>query len=199
MLNLRVPLVLASASPRRAALLRGLGVAFEPVPSHAEEVWPAGARPGEAVEAIADLKSAAVAEARPDADILVLGADTIVVLENRVLGKPSNPREAAAMLGALSGATHEVYTGISLRHPVAGRGETAHQVTRVTFGSLTDDEIARYVESGSPLDKAGAYGIQDDHGALLVERIDGDYYNVVGLPLRLVYRTIRLHFADLLR
>ena len=103
------------------------------------------------------------------------------------------------MLRALSGATHEVYTGISLRHPAAGRVRMAHEVTRVTFAALTDTEIDRYVATGSPLDKAGAYGIQDDHGALFVERVEGDYYNVVGLPLRLVYRTIRDHFPNLLR
>jgi septum formation protein len=199
MIDLRVPLVLASASPRRAALLRGLGVVFEPMPSDAAEVWPPAATPAEAVESIADAKAEAVADARPDDDVLVLGADTVVVLDGRVLGKPADRSEAQRMLRALSGATHQVYTGISLRHPAAGRVETAHEVTRVTFGALSDAEIARYVATESPLDKAGAYGIQDDHGALFVERIEGDYYNVVGLPLRLVYRTIRDRFANLIR
>jgi len=193
MLHLRVPLVLASASPRRGALLRGLGLSFETVPADVAEDWPEGAEPAQAVEAIADVKAAAVAAVRTDA--LVLGADTVVVLADRVLGKPADAAEACAMLRALAGVTHRVCTGISLRHGDAVA--TAHAVTAVTFAELSDHEIARYVASGSPLDKAGAYGIQDDLGALFVDRIEGDYYNVVGLPLRLLYRTIREHFPSL--
>ncbi len=196
MFDLNVPLVLASASPRRAALLRALGVPFQVLPADVDERWPADADHGAAVEAIADDKASAVA-ARPEVgDALVLGADTVVVLGSRVLGKPAHSAEAREMLRALAGATHEVYTGVSLRH--ATTAVTAHEITRVTFAPLSEAEITSYVATGSPLDKAGAYGIQDDLGALFIARIEGDYYNVVGLPLHLLYRTIRARFGHLL-
>ncbi len=200
MLDLRVPLVLASASPRRGALLAALGIPFEAMPAGVIEVWPEGAAVAAAVETIADEKAAVVAGALVGrlAGALVLGADTVVVLDGDVLGKPAGDEEAATMLRRLSGATHEVYTGISLRHPASGARARAHEVTRVTFAPLTTLEIDRYVATGSPLDKAGAYGIQDDHGALFVRHIEGDYYNVVGLPLHRLYRTIRDHFGGLL-
>ena len=199
MLDLNVPLVLASASPRRAALLRALGIPFDVLPAGVDESWPPGAGVAQAVEAIADTKAAAVAGALRDgrADSLVLGADTVVVLDGHILGKPTDPADARRMLRALSGATHEVYTGISLRHPSTGASGAAHEVTRVTFAPLSDSEIDRYVATRSPLDKAGAYGIQDDHGALFIARIEGDYYNVVGLPLHRLYRTIREDFPHL--
>jgi septum formation protein len=196
LLALRVPLVLASRSPRRQALLERLGLSFEVRPSPAEEVWPDGLAPAEGAERLAHEKAEPVAAEAPDA--LTLGADTVVVLGGAVLGKPANPDEARAMLRRLSGATHTVYTGIALLHPSSGRAVTAHEATAVTFAPLTEDEVARYVATGSPLDKAGAYGIQDDHGALFVARIEGDYYNVVGLPLHRLYRVLRADFADLL-
>lgn len=188
--------MLASGSPRRRALLHQLGLAFSVQPGTAEEVWPDGSSPAEAVEALALQKAASVAEAHPDA--LTLGADTVVVLGGKVLGKPSDPREAAAMLRRLSGATHTVFTGLALLHPASRRRVTTHETTEVTFAPLDAGEIAAYVASGAPMDKAGAYGIQDDLGALFVRRIEGDYYNVVGLPLHRLYRTLRAHFADLL-
>src|SRR5690606_25523373 len=196
MLALRVPFVLASRSPRRRALLERLGLPFDVRPSPSGEAWPAGMGPAEAVAQIALEKAEAVAEAAPEA--LTLGADTVVVLDGAVLGKPADPGEARAMLRRLSGATHTVYTGLALVHPASGRRVTALEATAVTFAPLTDAEVARYVATGAPLDKAGAYGIQDDHGALFVARIEGDYYNVVGLPLHRLYRTLRDHFADLL-
>jgi septum formation protein len=192
-LTLTAPLVLASASPRRAALLAQLGLAFTVRPSGADETWPGHLAPGPAVEEIARRKGAAVA-APPGA--LVLASDTVVVLDGDVLGKPADDHEAAAMLRRLSGRTHEVYTGLALRHGT--REATAHACTRVTFADLSAAEIGAYVATGSPLDKAGAYGIQDDLGALLVERINGEYTNVVGLPLRTLYTTLRTAFPDLL-
>ena len=192
MLVLTVPLVLASASPRRRALLAQLGLAPTVAPTGADETWPGGA-PGPAVEALALRKARAAAAA---AGSLVLAADTVVVLGDDVLNKPATPEEATAMLGRLSGRTHTVYTGVALLH--GDRAETTHAATRVTFASLRDDEIAAYVATGSPMDKAGAYGIQDDLGALLVARIDGEYTNVVGLPLRTLYVTLRDRFPDLL-
>ena len=199
MLALRVPLVLASRSPRRRALLERLGLAFEVRPGEAEEVWPAGLAPAEAVERLALEKASEGAE-QPEQPpgALTLGADTVVVLHGDVLGKPRDAADAARMLRRLSGATHTVYTGLALVHPASGRAATAHEATAVTFAPLSDAEIARYVATGAPLDKAGAYGIQDDHGALFVARVEGDYYNVVGLPLHRLYRLLREAFGDLL-
>ncbi|MDX1532432.1 MAG: Maf family protein [Rhodothermales bacterium] len=196
MLDLHVPLVLASQSPRRRQLLERLGLTFTVQPSGAEEVLPEGAGPAEAVEVLARQKAEAVAPDHPDA--LTLGADTLVVLEDDVLGKPADADEAAAMLTRLAGRTHTVYTGIALLHPPSRRSVTAHEATAVTFAPLDAHEVAAYVATGSPMDKAGAYGIQDDLGALFVAGIEGDYYNVVGLPLHRLYRTLRSGFADLL-
>ena len=196
MLALQVPLVLASQSPRRRHLLDQLGLTFSVQPSEAEEIWPDGLPPQEAVEALALQKASPVAAANPEA--LTLGADTIVVLDEEVLVKPADASEACAMLRRLSGATHTVFTGIALVHPASGRRVTTHEATAVTFAPLRAEEIRAYVASGSPLDKAGAYGIQDDHGALFVRRIEGDYYTVVGLPLHRLYRTLQAEFADLL-
>ena len=196
MLLLRAPLVLASQSPRRRALLDRLGVAFSVHPSHADEAFPPGASPADVVEALALRKAALIAPEHADA--LTLGADTVVVHGDDVLEKPADATEAFVMLRRLSGETHTVYSGLALVHPATDRTVTAHEATAVTFADLSDDEIAAYVRTGSPLDKAGAYGIQDDLGAVFVSRIEGDYYNVVGLPLHRLYRLLRDHFADLL-
>lgn len=190
-----VPFILASASPRRRVLLERLGVPFDVLVSEAEEVAP-DSDPASIVRALAALKASDVAGKHPDA--LVLGADTIVYHENTVLGKPADPEEARTMLRRLSAAVHIVYTGIALQHQASGRSVTAAEATRVTFAPLSSEEIDRYVASGSPLDKAGAYGIQDDHGALFVSKIEGDYYTVVGLPLHRLYETLKQHFADLI-
>ncbi len=196
MFTLSVPLVLASRSPRRSELLRRLDIPFSVVPSSFEEIWPESEIPGEAVEALARQKAESVGLQFPDA--LTLGADTVVVFEDDVLGKPRTEIEASEMLSRLSGMIHTVYTGLALVHPSSGRVVTGHEVTRVTFSSLSMEEISRYVASGSPMDKAGAYGIQDDYGALFVSRIDGDYYNVVGLPLHRLYRMLTTQFANLI-
>lgn len=196
MLSFRVPFILASQSPRRRTLLSQIGVEFHVHPSDAEEVWDDTLSPDGAVERIALQKAEVIAPLYPEA--LTLGADTVVVLEGSVLGKPVDAEEAASMLLRLSGATHTVFSGIALIHPASGRLVTAHAATQVTFSSLSLDEIQRYVATGSPMDKAGSYGIQDDHGALFVERINGDFYNVVGLPLQRLYQTIRTTFEDLL-
>ena len=190
--RLRPPLIHASRSPRRSALLQQIGLTFEVRPADTHEAWPENAPPGEAVEHIA-LEKVHATEA-PDA--LVLGADTVVVLDGEVLGKPESPDHASAMLRRLSSRTHTVYTGLALRFGT--RETTRHAATQVTFADLSDAEITQYVRSASPLDKAGAYGIQDDLGALLVARIDGEYTNVIGLPLRTLYETLRADFADLL-
>jgi septum formation protein len=174
------PVVLASASPRREALLALIGV---PCVIHAPDRSvepPAGEAddPAALVRLAAAAKANAVAATQPSA--LVLGADTVVVVGDRALGKPGTPSEAVEMLRMLSGRMHRVYTGLAL---VRGRdSRVAHEVTEVTMRELDDQEIAAYVATGEPNDKAGAYGIQG-MGALLVSGIRGDFYNVVGLPL----------------
>ncbi|MFT4603972.1 MAG: septum formation protein [Rhodothermales bacterium] len=165
-------------------------------PSFAPEVIVQGVEPAGQVEQLARDKATDVAKRHPEA--LVLGADTVVVLDGRILGKPNDEDHARSMLRTLSGRSHVVYTGIALVHSASGRVHSRHACTQVTFAALSDSEIRRYVEGGSPMDKAGAYGIQDDAGSLFIERIDGDYYNVVGLPLRTLYVSLVTEFADLL-
>ncbi|HHY92885.1 MAG TPA: septum formation protein Maf, partial [Firmicutes bacterium] len=142
-----------------------------------------GSEPGALVEELARRKAAAVAASLEEPDErLVVGADTIVVLADRILGKPRDEAEARSMLTALSGRWHQVFTGVAVIDPVSGRTVSAHETTRVKFRCLAARGIAAYVATGEPLDKAGAYGVQGK-GALLVECIDGCFYNVVGLPL----------------
>lgn len=174
-------LVLASASPRRAMLLEQIGVGFEVAPSAVEEVVAEDMTPGEVVESLSHQKASDVAISRPEVD-LVLGADTVVVSEGRILGKPVDSEDASRMLRALSGRWHQVFTGFTLVSPKTGRTVSGFTVSDVRFRELSDAEIAAYVATGEPLDKAGAYGIQE-RGALLVAEIRGDYSNIVGLPL----------------
>lgn len=189
------PLILASGSPRRKRLLQQLGIAFSIHVSDADESFDPQQAPAEIATSIAQKKCEAISPDHPDA--LTLAADTIVVHHGEVLGKPASPEEARAMLRRLAGNRHLVYTGIALAHPSSNRTVTVCEETAVYFAPLSDAEIAAYVASGSPMDKAGAYGIQDDHGALFVSRIEGDFYNVVGLPLHLLYTALKTHFSDL--
>lgn len=172
-----ISLVLASGSPRRRTVLAALGLDFDVRPPDLAEVLRAGESASAAARRLAEDKAAAV-EAGPDE--LVLAADTIVALDGTLLGKPDHPDEAAEMLARLAGRAHTVVTGIALRR-ADDRWSTVAR-TRVTFRPLDGAEIESYVATGEPLDKAGAYGIQG-YGAALVERIDGDFYNVMGLPI----------------
>ncbi len=192
MLTLPYPLVLASTSPRRKHLLEQIGITFTVQPSDVDEslIPTSGAVPEEFVQRLAQLKAQDVASRTHDHST-VLGADTIVVLNGEILGKPIDADDAKSMLRRLSGNTHTVYTGIALVDSDTYTSVTAVQQTDVTFRELTDDEIAGYVATGSPLDKAGSYGIQDDFGAVFVAHIVGCYYTIVGLPLELFYRTLR--------
>lgn len=178
-------IILASASPRRRRLLGQIGLTFTVDESNIPEDTAAYPSPREIVLGLARRKAEEVA-ARHD-DALVIGADTIVVLEGRILGKPADAADAAGMLATLSGRTHEVFTGFCVVETPGGRSVADFERTRVTFRALGREEIDAYVRSGSPLDKAGAYGIQDDLGAVFVERIEGCYYNVVGFPLAKFY------------
>jgi len=172
-------LILASASPRRADLLRQLGLPFEVIPSEIEEAWPPGP-PREAVTTLALAKARAVARGLRSA--VVLGADTAVVLAGEVFGKPESPEDARRMLRALRGREHEVITGVALVEAPAGREETVAVVSRVLMREYSEAEVEAYVGSGEPFDKAGAYAVQAAGGAL-VAKVDGCYTNVVGLPL----------------
>ena len=189
------PLILASRSPRRRALLEMLGVEFAIDVEHVDEHFDSRLSPAEIVEDLALKKAHPVSVKHPGQ--LILAADTIVVLDDEILGKPGSDTEAVEMLQRLSDRTHKVFTGIALVHAGSSRTSVVHAVTNVTFSTLSKDEISDYVAGGSPLDKAGGYGIQDDRGCLFVNRIEGDYYNVVGLPLNLLYNTLRSDFPDL--
>ena len=204
-------MILASQSPRRRELLSEAGFDLDIRPADIDEARLPGESPVELVERLSAEKAEAARaslDASP-ADGLLVAADTIVWMDDEALGKPENPEDAAHMLRELSGRTHHVSTGVCVLRLV-GDGSAAAQAsfvetTDVTFWELTDAEIAAYVSTGEPLDKAGAYGIQGA-GRLLVEKIDGDYSNVVGLPIaRLVRELTRLtggekdHVAEAIR
>ncbi len=175
----RAPLVLASASPRRVALLRQVGLEFTVVDPGPDRDWPEGAEPRHGVRALALDKAQRVAERR--AASVVIGADTVVVVRGTRLGKPHDAAEALAMLKRLQGRTHEVWTGIAVLH--RGERRTAAERTEVQFARLDEATLRHYVRTGEPLDKAGAYAIQG-LASQFVRRVAGDYGNVVGLPLR---------------
>ena len=177
-------LILASASPRRRELLTQVGVSFVIEVSDVEEVLDDTLSPELQVQSLALQKAQAVAAQHKDG--LVLGADTVVVDAGSLLGKPQNTEEAAEMLRSLSGKWHQVMTAVALVDANDTKHEwTSVEITNVKFRDLTEDDIAAYMATGESMDKAGAYGIQG-YGALLVERIEGCYNNVVGLPLQLV-------------
>jgi septum formation protein len=180
-------IVLASASPRRAGLLASAGVRFIVVPSQVIEERLPAETPEAFVRRLASAKARSVAETRRDG--MVLGADTEVVLDGEVLGKPRDDEDARAMLARLSGRAHEVLSGYEVYDVAAGRGEGGVVRTRVEFAPLSRAEIDAYVASGEPRGKAGAYAIQG-RAAGMIRRIDGSYTNVVGLPLREVLDTL---------
>ena len=173
-------IILASASPRRKELLEKIGLKFQVAPSDFPENLGQDLPPEGIVKYISIGKASAVAVKYPDA--VIIAADTIGVLKDRVIGKPHNAEEACEILKSLSGKTHRVITGLTVIDTASGRMLTRTIETKVRFKKLSDMEIQSYVKSGEPLDKAGAYAIQG-MGALIVEEIKGDYYNVVGMPL----------------
>jgi septum formation protein len=180
-------LVLASASPRRAEILRAVGWDFEVAPANIDESLRAGETPVAYVERLAREKAEAAGERLFG---LVLGADTVVVIDGEILGKPRDEGEARRMLASLRGRRHEVLTGVALVRAEDSRAVVAHERTRVRFAEMSDAEIEWYVATGEPADKAGAYAVQG-RAALFVASIEGDYWNVVGLPVRLVYELAR--------
>jgi len=178
--------VLASASPRRAELLQAAGIQFEVLPAHVDETPRPGEAPAIYVRRIAEAKATAVAS-RTNGRI-VLAADTTVVVDDEILGKPESDDDAKRMLRLLSGRAHEVVTGVTLMSN--GASSTRVESTTVAFAPLTDEEIAWYVDTGEPRDKAGAYAIQG-YASRFVTRINGSYSNVVGLPISLVYELLK--------
>jgi septum formation protein len=185
-------LILASTSPRRQRLLTEYGYTFEVVaPAGVEEIAPAYLSPGETVLANARAKARAVARHRADA--LVIGVDTEVFFEGRVLGKPTDMADALKMIGRLSGRTHEVYSGVWFARGEHGRGFI--EVTRVHFHRRTELELRRYLDRIGPMDKAGAYAAQEDHGEM-IERVEGSYSNVIGLPMERFTAEIRREGID---
>ena len=188
--TLRMKLLLASQSPRRIELLRNAGIDFEVIPSGVDEGEPCvGELPAEYARRVARDKALEVAASSP-ASSLVLGADTIVTADGLILGKPHDASDAIRMLRLLSGRTHEVITAICLVRAPEHIAALQHATTQVTFRDLAEDEIRAYVESGEPFDKAGAYAIQG-LASKFVASISGCYFNVVGLPVSLLYETLR--------
>lgn len=197
-------IILGSASPRRRELLAQIGAEFEIRVSEKEEIYHSE-KPEEIVCELALMKAENVASELSEAEragAVVLGADTVVVLDGKILGKPLDEEEAARMLSALQGRSHEVYTGVAvLEYAESGEGavpggwklekkENYAVETRVYVNPMTEQEILEYIVTGDPMDKAGAYGIQGRFAAY-IDRIEGDYYNVVGLPVSRVYRTLK--------
>ncbi len=178
--------ILASQSPRRKELLEMTGVPFEVIPSHSTEVIDHNRPLTEAIELVAYAKAKEVFLRHPDA--VVIGSDTIVTIDNRILGKPKDSADALSMLKELNGRVHQVITGVAI---LSKEGEEMFSsVTDVEFFEMSEEELQEYVNSKEPMDKAGAYGIQGK-GFCLVKKINGDYYTVVGLPLALVAKKLK--------
>jgi septum formation protein len=182
-------IILASSSPRRkylfSMLLKNFGLKFEIKPANIEEYIHHETNNYSHLVKCLSFRKARIISLRNEG--IILGADTIVVIEDQILGKPVNKSDAKKMLVMLSGKWHKVYSGISFINNLTSTNYSAAEMTRVKFRQLEKDEIEFYVNSGSPFDKAGSYGIQDDFGSTFVEKISGDYFNVVGLPIVKTY------------
>jgi septum formation protein len=184
-------LILASASPRRAEILRSAGIQFEVLPAEVDESRLGDESPAAMVERLALAKAAkAAASIRDETNVVILGADTIVLIGDQVLGKPGTPVRAAEMLRELRGREHQVISGIAAIALPSRESLTGHEITRVRFDSMTDAEIDVYVATAEPLDKAGAYAIQGITSRY-ISKIEGDYLNVVGLPMARVWKMLR--------
>ena len=185
-------IILASQSPRRRKLLTQLGIKFEVLPSNIDEIV-STYDPYKLVKQLSSQKSNAISKKVDNA--YIIGSDTVVAFDNEILGKPNTKAEAFSMLSTLSNQTHSVFTGISVLKKINGTICANHQFveeTKVTFSKLSNNEIDAYINTGSPMDKAGAYGIQDDWGAVFVKYIQGDFYNVVGFPLHRFYQELKV-------
>lgn len=183
-------IILASASPRRRELLEQIGAVFEVCPAKGEEKI-TKSEPGEAAEELSRQKCREIFQTL-SGDATVIGADTIVVLDGKILGKPRSKEEAVQMLSTLRGRTHQVFTGVTVMDREGEKVQTVtfHESTQVSFYPMSDREIEEYVRDGEPMDKAGAYGIQGK-GAVFIREIRGDYNNVVGLPVAKLYQELK--------
>lgn len=193
---MKYKVVLASASPRRCEILKNIGMDFSVVASDVDEsgVKSEGVPIELYVQELALLKAADVSKKiTAPGNTLVIGADTVVVSEGRILGKPADEKAAFEMLKSLSGKTHQVYTGFAVVKKENGMTTCGHECTNVTFCELNDDSIREYIATNEPMDKAGSYGIQG-RGSLFVEGISGDYFNVVGLPAKRLVETMKSEF-----
>ncbi|ABO51060.1 maf protein [Desulforamulus reducens MI-1] len=188
------PIILASASPRRQELLKNLGLEFEVQVSDVDENLEENISSGQLVEKLAERKAAAVALIRTQG--LVIGADTIVVLGDKPLGKPTNREEAVQMLSNLQGKSHEVFTGLAVIDASTGQRVVTHQVTEVNFKTLTKDQIERYVDTGEPMDKAGGYAVQG-LASIFIDSIRGCYFSVVGLPISKLADALRMFGVEI--
>lgn len=181
-------IILGSNSPRRQELLKGIRVDFEVIPTDADEHLPAHIQGIEVAGYLAERKADSYKHIITEQDLLIT-ADTIVLYENRILGKPHNKQEATEMLHFLSGKTHQVVTGVCIS--TINRRHIFHTVTEVKFSNLTEEEINYYIENYKPYDKAGAYGVQEWIGFIAVEHINGSYFNVMGLPIQKLYQELK--------
>lgn len=190
-------IILASASPRRRELLERMGIEeFDIVVSDADETMDEALSPAEQVERLSQLKATSVAAELDDPSAIIIAADTVVALDGIILGKPADEEDAFRMLSALSGVRHHVYTGVTVMQ--GNRILTRHESTSVDFRSLEPEEVELYIATGECMDKAGAYGIQG-YGCLLVEGINGDYYNVMGLPIVCLAQMLKEFGVDCLK
>ena len=187
-------IILASGSPRRKKILEQIGLKFSVEKSNYEEKRIADSTPSQIVEFLSLEKANLLAVKYEDA--IIIGADTLVVLNGEILGKPKSEEDAGEMLRKLRNKTHTVVTGFTVLDTKSGRSVTKHVETKVKFKDLSEMEISAYVETGEPMDKAGGYGIQDK-GGLFIEEMDGDYFNIVGLPLFAVSETLREFGIDI--
>lgn len=203
--------ILASNSPRRKELLKMIGIEFEVIPANIDENISEYNDFGDYVCKLSNMKAnhikVALIDKKEKGKYIILAADTIVAINNIVLNKPEDKKDAFKMLSLLSDDTHQVYTGFCLIELVIESDKSdnkanvisSYEVTDVSFRRLSDEEIVDYIETGSPMDKAGAYGIQEDLGAVFVNKIVGDYYNVVGLPIQKVFVTLQELFSKKLK
>ncbi len=188
MINTSFPIYLASKSPRRRKLLKQINLNFKSFSVEMDEKIFPNEKPFKAVLRLSKEKLNLAKQKVKNG--IIITADTIVVLNNKIIGKPINKKDAFKILKSLSGKTHIVYTGYTVYNSNTQKSISEYEKTKVSFRKLTDQEITEYINSGSPMDKAGAYGIQDDFGAVFIKKINGCYYNVVGLPLSKLYHAL---------
>lgn len=186
-------IILASASPRRRELLTQAGFEFEIQVSHKEEIYHS-TKPDEIVKELALLKAMDIAEKNKEANLIIIGADTIVAIDDRILGKPKDKEDALDMVRSMQGRSHQVYTGVAIiRYNQDGKQSVINHAvcTEVVVHPMSEEEMHEYVENENIMDKAGAYAIQGVFGAKYIERFEGDYYNVVGLPISYIYQMLK--------